>query len=36
MRITVYGEGGFDPDAPDNNIVEEYDVEDVDDPDGPG
>jgi hypothetical protein len=26
-RVEVYGEGGFKPDRPDRNIVEEYEVE---------
>lgn len=30
MIVTVYGLGGFDPNASDKNIVEEYEV-----PDGP-
>jgi hypothetical protein len=25
MIVTVYGEGGFDPDKPNNNIIEQYD-----------
>lgn len=25
MLVTVYGEGGYDPSKPNNNIVEEYD-----------
>lgn len=25
MIVTVYGEGGFDPNKPNNNIVEQYD-----------
>jgi len=25
MLVTVYGEGGFDPEKPNNNIVEQYD-----------
>lgn len=28
MKVTVYGEGGYDPDKPNNNIIEEYEVED--------
>jgi hypothetical protein len=28
MRVTVYGLGGYDPDAPNGNVVEEYDVPD--------
>jgi len=28
MQITIYGEGGFDPSKPNNNIIEEYEVED--------
>ena len=27
-RVTVYGVGGFDKDLPDNNVVEEYEVQD--------
>jgi hypothetical protein len=26
--VIVYGPGGYNPDAPDNNIVEQYDVPD--------
>lgn len=26
MLITIYGEGGFDPDKPNNNIIEQYEV----------
>ena len=25
MIVTVYGEGGFDPNKPNNNIIEQYD-----------
>jgi len=25
MLVTVYGEGGYDPTKPNNNIIEEYD-----------
>lgn len=25
MRVTRYGEGGYDPSKPNNNIVEDYD-----------
>lgn len=25
MLVTVYGEGGFDPNKPNNNIIEQYD-----------
>lgn len=25
MLVTVYGEGGFDPEKPNNNIIEQYD-----------
>jgi hypothetical protein len=28
MRIITYGVGGFDPSKPNNNIVEEIDLED--------
>lgn len=28
MLVTIYGEGGFDPDKPNNNIVEQYEVAD--------
>jgi hypothetical protein len=28
MMITVWGEGGFDPNKPNNNIVEQYEVAD--------
>lgn len=26
--VTVYGEGGFDPELPNGNIIEQYEVED--------
>jgi hypothetical protein len=26
MKVIVYGEGGYDPSKPNNNIVEEYEV----------
>jgi hypothetical protein len=29
MKQTVYGLGGFDPSKPNNNIIEQYEVEDV-------
>ena len=28
MLITIYGEGGYDSDKPNDNIVEEYEVAD--------
>jgi hypothetical protein len=28
MRVTVYGEGGYDPDLPNDNIVDEYEIAD--------
>lgn len=28
MRVVAYGIGGYDPSKPNNNIVEEYEVED--------
>lgn len=28
MKITIYGEGGFDQDKPNNNIIEQYEVAD--------
>jgi hypothetical protein len=28
MKITIYGEGGFDPEKPNNNILEQYEVAD--------
>ena len=27
-RVTVYGEGGYLPDRPDSNVVEEFEVQD--------
>lgn len=27
MRVTEYGEGGFDPSKPNNNIVDEYEIQ---------
>ncbi len=32
MLVTVYGEGGFDPEKPNNNIVEQYDDGVTDEP----
>ena len=29
MQHIVYGPGGFDPSKPNNNIIEQYEVEDV-------
>jgi hypothetical protein len=29
MKQIVYGPGGFDPSKPNNNIIEQYEVEDV-------
>jgi hypothetical protein len=29
MKQTVYGLGGFDPSKPNNNIIEQYEVEEV-------
>ena len=26
MRVTVYGEGGYNPDLPNGNVVDEYEV----------
>jgi hypothetical protein len=26
-KVTIYGIGGFDPNKPNNNIIEEYEVE---------
>lgn len=31
-RITIYGEGGFDPSLPNNNIVEEHEAPDTNSP----
>jgi hypothetical protein len=31
-RITIYGDGGFDPDLPDNNVLEEYEEPDTNTP----
>jgi hypothetical protein len=28
MLITVWGQGGYDPSKPNNNIIEQYEVED--------
>ena len=28
MQITFWGEGGFDPAKPNNNIIDQYEVED--------
>ena len=28
MMITIYGEGGFNPDLANNNIIEQYEVAD--------
>lgn len=28
MQITIYGEGGFDADKPNNNIIEQYEIAD--------
>ena len=28
MKVTIYGEGGFDQTKPNNNILEQYEVED--------
>jgi hypothetical protein len=28
MRVTIWGEGGFDPTKPNNNIIEQYDLPD--------
>ena len=28
MKVVTYGIGGYDPSKPNNNIVEEYEVED--------
>jgi hypothetical protein len=28
MQITIWGEGGFDPEKPNNNIIEQYEVAD--------
>jgi hypothetical protein len=27
-KVVIYGEGGYDPSKPNNNIVEEYEVPD--------
>ena len=29
MKIITYGIGGYDPSKPNNNIIEEYEIEDV-------
>lgn len=28
-KITIYGSGGFDPEKDNNNIIEQYEVEDT-------
>jgi len=28
MQITIYGEGGHDPEKPNNNIVDQYEIAD--------
>lgn len=28
MKITVWGEGGFDPSKPNNNMIDQYEVAD--------
>lgn len=28
MKVTIWGEGGFDPSKPNNNIIEQYDLPD--------
>lgn len=27
-KVTVYGEGGFDPEKPNNNVIEEFETQD--------
>ena len=28
MQVVIYGEGGYDPSKPNNNIIEQYEVPD--------
>jgi hypothetical protein len=28
MQVTIWGEGGFDPTKPNNNMLEQYEVQD--------
>lgn len=28
MKVTIYGEGGYDPEKPNNNMIDQYEIPD--------